>query len=364
MASAVTALAPLANLAYAAGNGGSYDKEAAGSQADAPKGFRLPDRFGLGGVAAGNAFHVNTDSQIEAAYEGAWDSGVRYYDTSPFYGYGLSERRLGHFLFHQKREDFIISTKVGRIFEADPDFKPNPSNLWKGKLNFKYKYDYSASGIRRSIEDSLQRLGLSSLDIVYIHDLSPDTSDMNGTWLDHFKVAEKGAMPELTKMREEGIIKAWGLGVNTPEPILKTLEVADPNIMLVAIQYSLVYHEHALEQVLPALEKRAVPAVIGAPLNAGFLAGIDRFNYGNTIPAGMLEKRSKISAIAQKYGTDLRTAALQFAAAPSIVAAVIPGASKPEQSIANVVSMNARIPKDFWKELKQEKLIAINAPEP
>lgn len=296
--------------------------------------------------------------------EASWNGGVRYFDTSPFYGYGLSERRMGLYLYGKKREDYILSTKIGRVFQPDPNFKINPDDIWKGKLNFKYEYDYSAEGVRKSVEDSLQRLGLSSIDIVFIHDLSPDTGDMGDKWTEYFEQARKGAMPELTRMREEGIIKAWGMGVNRIEPILRTLEVADPDIMLSATQYSLIEHEDALNRLFPACEKKNVPIVSGAPLNSGFLAGKERYNYSNNIPEEYLAKRKKLTAIAKKHNVDLRTAALQFCAAPSIVTAVIPGASNGQQAAANVASMKAVIPEAFWQELKKEKLLAANAPEP
>lgn len=326
--------------------------------------LNLDKNYGIGGVAAGNAWHVNSNQQIDMALAAAWDAGVRYFDTSPFYGFGLSERRMGHFLFEKNRDEFVLSTKIGRVFEADPAFKPDPKSLWKGKLNFKYRFDYTAAGVRRSIEDSLQRLGLSSIDIVYVHDLSPDTGELGKNWMEQFNIAAKGAFPELTKMREEGIIKGWGMGVNTPEPILKAMEVADPNVCLVAIQYSLVDHKHALDKLFPAMEKKKVKAVIGGPLNAGFLANRERFNYGDTIPADMLEKRKKINAVISKYNVDLRTVALQFAAAHPVVAAVIPGASSAEQASSNASAMATKIPAELWTDLKQAKLVEQLAPVP
>lgn len=322
--------------------------------------FKLPANFGMGGVGSGNGWHVNTNKQIDDTHQAAWDAGVRYFDTSPFYGYGLSERRLGHFLYGKPRNEFIISTKVGRVFKADRSAKAD-AGLWKGVPPFKFDLDYSADAVRRSIEDSLQRLGLSSIDIVFVHDLSPE---MGEKWIEHFNIAAKGAFPVLSKMRDEGIIKSWGMGVNTPEPILKSLEVADPDMMLVAIQYSLVEHKNALNNVFPAMQKKGVKAVIGGPINAGFLANRERFNYGPTIPPEMLEKRNKLNAAIKKFDVDLRTVALQFAAAHPAVSAVIPGASRPEQATENVASMSKKIPAELWEELKRQKLIEANAPVP
>lgn len=339
-----------------AGNKGTQTMKEKGHSA-----FKLTHRIGLGGVALGNGFRVTTEAEADDTMEGAWNAGVRYFDTSPWYGLGLSERRFGRFLYNQPREDFVISTKIGRIMHADPAYT-HP--MWKGKLNFNFKYDYTEDGTKRSIEDSLNRMGLSSIDIVFIHDLSPDNGDMGEKWTEYFDIAAKGAIPALTRMREEGVIKAWGFGVNRIEPILKTLEVADPDIFLSATQYSLMHHEDAINRLHPACAQYGVSLVLGTALNAGFLAGVDRYNYGNTIPKGFLEKRERLSAIAKAHGTDLRTAALQFAEAPAVVASVIPGARSGAHAAENAVSMQARIPDDFWAELKHEKLIAENAPVP
>lgn len=323
--------------------------------------FRPNQSFGLGGVAIGNAFRPTTDQQAQETMQAAWDAGVRYFDTSPWYGLGLSERRFGHFLHNQKREDYVLSTKIGRLLKAS---KEVPDSMWVDPSPFSYGYDYTAEGTRRSVEDSLQRLGIESIDIVFIHDLSPDNADMKDDWKDYFKIAEKGAMPELTKMREEGLIKAWGFGVNTIDPILKALQVADPDVFLSATRYSLIDHEEALNRLFPACQERGVSIISGAPLNSGFLAGIDRYNYSTDIPPVFLEKRQKISQVASRHGVDVKTAALQFCAAPEVVSAVIPGTRYPGQAKENVASMKTKIPNIFWEELKKENLIATHAATP
>lgn len=321
--------------------------------------FKTSTSSGFGGVAVGNAAKPTSEEDAQAALEAAWANGVRTYDTAPFYGYGLSERRFSTFLYEKPRTEYTISSKVGRLLV--PDANAN-GGLWKNVPPFTPKIDYTASGTRRSIEDSLQRLGIERLDIVYIHDLSPD--NFQNEWTDQFEIARKGAMVELAKMKEEGLIKAWGLGVNTLPPLLKTLEIAEPDIFLTACQYSIVYHEEALEKLLPAAAAKKVSLMIGAPLNFGFLAGRERYNYGQKIPAGMIEKRAAISKIAEKHGTDLRTAALQFSNAPAVVTAVIPGARNAEQATENAKSFEAKIPADFWAELKRERLIAETAEIP
>ncbi len=168
-------------------------------------------------------------------------------------------------------------------------------------------------------------------------------------------------------MKAQGIIKGWGIGVNTPEPILRVMQEADPDVCLLASQYSLIDHTNALNSVFPMARQRNVNFVIGSSLNAGFISGSPRYNYGKNswdIPRKYLEKREKLRAVAAQYGVDLRTAALQFSAAPDVAAALIVGARSEEQVLADVTSMQATIPSDFWAELKKQKLIEQNAPTP
>lgn len=325
--------------------------------------FRPKHKAGFGGVAVGNGFNENPSVPCMQSVEAAWDAGIRYFDTSPWYGLGISERRMGLALKDKNRDEYTLSTKIGRVLYPHEDFDASKT-IWKGKMNFGYRYDYTAEGTRRSVEDSLQRLGVSSLDIVFIHDLSPDNGDMKDNWMAYFDIAAKGAMPELMKMREEGLIKGWGFGVNTIDPIVKAMEVSDPDIFLSACQYSLIHHKDALNKVFPLAEKRDVSIVVGAPFAAGLLAGKDRYLYGGEMPDWVVEKYGKMKRIAQDYQVDLRSAALQFAAAPAVVSAVIPGAHTVQQAQENVASFSEKIPADFWAALRQEKLIEENAVTP
>ena len=326
----------------------------------------IKEKLGLGGVAIGNGFKVLSDKEADKTLEAAWDAGIRYYDTSPWYGLGLSERRFGHFLHNKKKDDYILTTKGGRVLSATKNI---PETMWNEPAPFDYKYDYSAKAVRRSIEDSLQRLGIESIDYVFIHDLSPDHNDEykdGTTWLDHFEVARKSAMPELTKMREEGLIKGWGLGVNTIEPIVKTLEEtdADPDIFLSAIQYSLVDHKKSLDELFPSIEKHNVGLITAAPFNAGLLSGQGRYNYSGDMPEEKVKKLNGIKEIAKKHKVDLSTASLQFSYAPKIVNTVLAGASKPEQVQENAKAFDIKIPSQFWEDLKKENLIDERAEVP
>ena len=323
--------------------------------------WRPSYRLGQGGAPLAGSSGIRVTDQVALeTLENAWNAGMRYYDTSPWYGLGLSERRFGMELHRKPKSDYEISTKIGRILTAAPEA---PKTAWADPDSFDYRYDYSAEATRRSVEDSLQRLGVSSIDVAFIHDLSPDNPDFSGSdYEDYMTQAIKGAMPELTKMREKGMIKAWGMGVNTLDPILRCNEAADADLHLAACQYTLMDHEESLAKLFPSCDERGISIVVGSPLNNGFLAGFDRYNYSGNIPDGFKEKRARMEAIAKSHGTDLRTAALHFCAAPETVSSVIPGANKPNQPAENVKSMKKELPVDLWAELKSEKLIAENAP--
>ncbi len=322
----------------------------------------LPD-IGLGGVAIGNEFEYVSDEAAQQTLEAAWNAGVRYYDVSPWYGLGLAERRYGHFLHNQDRDEYYISSKVGKLLRASKHSKGAEYYPHAHSPN-DVIFDYTAAGVRRSIEDSLQRLGIDSIDIVFVHDLSPDNKLLPTDWLEQFAIAEKGAFPELSRMRDEGIIKGWGLGVNCPEPILKAIDVADPDVFLLASQYSLIDHENALKNVFPTVRDRNISLVMGSNLNAGFLSGSERYNYDQKKPIDPknLEKRDKLQAIARQFDVDLRTASLQFALFPDVAVSVIPGARTPEQVTENVESLKVQIPDGFWQALKEQHLIDPDAP--
>jgi D-threo-aldose 1-dehydrogenase len=320
--------------------------------------------FGLGGVPFGNEFAYVTDEEAYATIEAAWDAGVRYYDVAPWYGLGLAERRLGSFLHKQTRSEYLISSKVGKLLTASREnnakeyypFTPSPNNL---------RYDYTGDGVKRSIEDSLQRLGIDALDVVFVHDLSPDNPWLPGPWEELFEVARKGAFAALSTLRDEGVIKGWGLGVNSPEPILRLMDVADANVCLLARQYSLIDHENALHQVFPKARESGMKFVVGTSLNAGFLSGSARYNYGKEnykIPPEVLRKREQLREVAAKHGVDLRTAALQFSSAPDVAAALIVGVSSPAQALGNYTAMQTQIPAAFWDDLRSQGLIERDAP--
>jgi D-threo-aldose 1-dehydrogenase len=326
------------------------------------KRYRPKHRIGLGGaIGLGNMRRVLTEREAFELLQTAWAEGIRYYDTSPWYGLGISERRHAMLLAAQELGSYEISSKIGRILEPDPGYDHSG---WLGVNNFNYQYDYSASGPRRSIEDSLQRMGVPSMDIVFIHDLSPDNEDMGEGWKDYYQTALNGAMPELTKMREEGLIKGWGMGVNTIPPAKAAIEQADPDVILLATQYSLLKHDDALNQLFPLAESRDVSFVLGAPLNSGYLAGNNYYNYKKGAPEHIHQRREQYRKLAKELDVDLRTAALHFCNAPDVVSAILPGASKPEHIRENLASLSVNVPSEFWEAAKRQGLMEDNAPVP
>jgi D-threo-aldose 1-dehydrogenase len=328
--------------------------------------FESRFRFGLGGVSLGNEFNKHTDKEAEATLEAAWAAGVRYFDVAPWYGFGLAERRFGHFLHNQKREEYLLSSKVGKLFKASKNNKHAEIYPLSDSPN-DIVFDYTADGVRRSIEDSLQRLGVDSLDVAFVHDISPDFAFFPNGWEEQYEIARKGAFPALSRMRDEGVIRAWGIGVNTPLPILKVMEDADPDVCLCARLYSLIDHASAVNELFPVVRKKGSSLVIGSSLNAGFISGSPRYNYGKEnfkIPAEVIEKRAKLRTVADRYGVDLRTAALQFSAAADVAVALVVGARSDKQILEDWNSLQAKIPPEFWSDLKRQGLVEADANVP
>lgn len=318
-------------------------------------------RIGLGGVAIGTAFNDISDNEAHDILSSAWDEGIRYFGTSPWYGLTKSEKRFGEYLRSKKREDFVFSTKVGRLFKEVPKDQVPPT-MWKNPFHYDFKHDYTADGIKRSIEDSLERTGLPYFDIIYVHDLSED--QVGDRYPYFLKQAQEGAFKVLSALRDEGVIKAWGMGVNKIEPILDCLDSADPDLCLSATQYSILEHEDAVDRLLPAVKKAGVKLVSGAGFNSGYLAGRKRYNYKDQIPKDIAEKYKKLQIIAEKHNVNLLDASIQFVLAAKEFVSIIPGAGKPEQAIANAKTLEVDIPSEFWNELKMESIIYDRAATP
>jgi D-threo-aldose 1-dehydrogenase len=323
--------------------------------------------LGFGAAPLGNMFRNIAEEEAAATVEAAWQQGIRYFDTAPFYGAGLSEIRLGKALAKRKRNEYTLSSKVGRLIleeveTGERDFGEKAGLFAFGRPN-RMVYDYSADGTLRSIEDSLKRLGVDRLDFVWIHDLSRDFH--GDEWVARFETARTGAFRALAQLREQGVIKAWGLGVNTVEPCELALDMVEarPDSFLLAGRYTLLDHERALQRLMPAAAAKKVDIVIGGPYSSGVLVGGAHFEYQKA-PPQILAKVERIKALAQRHRVPIKAAGLQFCLAHPAAAAVIPGASRPERIAEDSAALTATIPGDFWRELRAQGLVAANAPLP
>ncbi|ONG54984.1 D-threo-aldose 1-dehydrogenase [Pseudoroseomonas deserti] len=320
--------------------------------------FAPPGPLGFGGAPLGDMFAKVDDATAEAALEAAWDSGIRYYDTAPHYGAGLSEHRFGAMLRRKPRDEYVISTKVGRLLE--PTTEPELAHPFLSTMMFRRKQDYTAAGARRSVEDSLQRMGIGRIDVVYVHDLATD--HLGDGYDAAFRIARDGAFRELIRMREEGMIRAWGLGVNLPEPCVRALQESDPDVFLLAGRYSLI-DLAGTKELFPLCAERGAHVVVGGPYNSGLLAGGTTFDYQEA-PPEQVAARDRMAAVAAKHGVDLKAAALQFCAANPVVASVIPGAKHADRVRQNAALMQAEVPAAFWAALKQQGLLPPEVPTP
>ncbi|MGJ7906661.1 aldo/keto reductase [Actinopolyspora sp. H202] len=322
--------------------------------------------LGFGAAPVGNMFRPVPEEDAAATIQAAWDNGIRYYDTAPIYGAGLSEIRLGEVLSRYERSEYVLSTKVGRVIEHETEQPADPDEqggiFAHGRPN-KVRNDYGYDGTMRSIEQSLRRLGTDHIDIAWVHDISPDFH--GDDWIDAFAASRTGAFRALTSLREQGVVGAWGIGVNTVEPCELTLGLDEhtPDAFLLAGRYTLFDHSYALQRLLPRCAERDVELVVGGPFNSGVLAGGKHFEYQEASQR-VLDDVDRLRKIAERHGTDIRAAALRFPLAHSAVAATIPGMSRPERVSQNLELSRTPVPTEFWQQLRAEELVDPAAPLP
>ncbi|MET7784203.1 aldo/keto reductase [Streptomyces sp. NPDC005388] len=327
----------------------------------------LPDRIGFGTAPMGNMFRAVPEEEASATLNAAWDQGIRYYDSAPLYGAGLAEIRLGEMLSQKPRDEFVLSSKVGRVIldeveSGSRDLGEKGSLFAEGRPN-KILHEWTADATERSIDGSLQRLGVDRLDIVWVHDVAQDFH--GDLWIGKFEEARTGAFRVLSRLRDEGVIRAWGLGVNRTEPIELTLALDEPKPdgFLLAGRYTLLDHEHALQRLLPMAQEQGVGMVVGGPYSSGILAGGTHFEYQDA-PPEVVERVRLIKDIADRNGVSIKAAALQFSLAHPVSAAVIPGATKPSRIAEDLAALHEQIPDRFWRELREAQLVSPQAPLP
>jgi D-threo-aldose 1-dehydrogenase len=328
----------------------------------------LPGKLGFGTAPLGNMFRDIPEAEARATVDAAWNDGIRYFDNAPFYGAGLAELRMGEALADRPRSEYVISTKVGRLVldevedTSGRDLGEKGDVFKHGRAN-RVVNDYSYDATLRSIEDSLVRLRTDRIEIVWVHDVAQDF--YGDEWLAVFETARHGAFRALDRLRDEGVIQAWGLGVNRVEPIELLLDLAAPRPdgFLLAGRYTLLDHARALQRVMPAVAARGLGIVVGGPYSSGALVGGPHFEYAPAQP-DILDKVARIKAIADRHQVSMKAAGLQFALANPAVVAVIPGASRPERLAEDRAALEARVPAAFWRELRAAGLVHPEAPVP
>lgn len=310
-------------------------------------------QFGFGGAAIGGLYRECPRDDAIAALQAAWDAGMRYFDTAPFYGFGLSERRTGDFLRSKPRDSYVLSTKVGRLLRPVPD-NQIPDHSYVNPLPFAVDYDYSYDGIMRSFEFSFARLGLNRIDILYVHDIGAYTHGFEKNAVYQKQLLE-GGMRALEELKSSGAISAYGLGVNEVEVCMDVIAQSDIDCILLAGRYSLL-DRSAERGLLEECRKKKISLVIGGVFNSGILAtgpvpGAN-FDYG---PASedILNRVRSMEAVAKSHSIPLAAAAMQFPLREAVVANVLIGTAKAASLTRNMDLLNVTIPEAFFAEVEQ-----------
>jgi D-threo-aldose 1-dehydrogenase len=319
--------------------------------------------LGFGSAPLGNMHRVISEEECRATIQAVLDSGVSYFDTAPFYGHGLSEIRLGKILREQQRESFQLSSKIGRLLE--PCIKnEDDSGIFIDVPKVNIKFDYSYDGVMQSLEDSYKRLGMDSIDIVYIHDV--DIFTHGSVEASEIRIQEvmAGGYRALDELRKSGTIKAFGAGVNNWETCQRLTDLGHFDCFLLAGRYTLLEQE-ALNSFLPICERDGIGIILGGPYNSGILATGPKpgakYNYKEA-PQDILDRVAAIDKVCQSHNVSLANAALRFPLCHSSVVSVIPGGKSVEEVKRNRAMMDTKIPDSLWSDLKSEDLLHPDAP--
>lgn len=322
-------------------------------------------RLGFGAGSIGGLYTAISDADAIATVDRAWDLGVRLFDAAPLYGYGVAERRMGAVLATRPRDAFVLSTKVGRLVrrigDIDPAADVDPQAIdgredayFPRSEPVRMVFDYSADGVRRSIDESLSRLGVDRIDIALIHD--PDT---------HWEVAIREAFPALARLREQGVVRAIGVGMNQAAMLARFAREGDFDVFLAASRYTLL-DQSALDELLPLCLERGVAVLCAGVMNTGLLAEPRpgaRYDYG-TAPPALIERAQRLGAVCARHGVALRDAAIQFPLAHPAIISLITGVRSIRHLEEYPAAMARPIPDLLWTELQAEGLIRADAPVP
>ena len=310
-------------------------------------------RLGYGAANLGNLFRPLTDDEAWAVLDAAWDAGIRHFDTAPHYGLGLSERRLGAFLATKPRDEYFLSTKVGRLLRPNPDHEAgglDTANDFHVPDDLQRVWDFSADGIRSSLDESRERLGIERIDLLYLHD--PERHDLD--------LALAEALPALEQLRADGEVALIGVGSMVTDALTAVVRTAALDLIMVAGRYTLL-EQPAAAEVLPACREKGTGIVAASVFNSGLLAQTEprrdgRYEYGQ-LPEELWDRLVRISAICADHDVPLPAAALQFPLQADEVRSVVVGGSRPAQLVQNVEYASVSIPASLWQTLAAEGLI-------
>jgi D-threo-aldose 1-dehydrogenase len=311
-------------------------------------------RYGFGGAPIGGLFESVSDEQASDCLAQAWAAGQRYFDTAPHYGAGLSERRIGAFLAEKPSNGWVLSTKVGRLIEATDSADTAVSAGFVDESNVRRVFDFSRDGIRRSLDASLARLGVDHVDILFLHD--PD---------DHWQQAIDEAWPALAALRDEGVVRSVGAGMNQTAMLTRLVQETEMDVVLLAGRYTLL-DQRARDDLLPACIERGTSVVLGGVFNSGLLANPDRNATFDYQPAAseMLDKARRLDEVCSRHGVALAAAALQFPLANPAITTVVVGARSAQEVKENARFIETPIPQQLWADLLTAGLLPPDTPVP
>lgn len=313
-------------------------------------------KLSLGCAQLGNLYRAIPEEEARATVDTAWNLGVRYFDTAPHYGLGLSERRLGAALARRPRDEFVVSTKVGRLLVANDHPSGHDKEGFDVPATHRRVWDFSRDGIFRSIESSLDRLGLARVDIVYLHDPDNHRDEVYAT-----------GYPALEELRSQGLVRAIGAGMNQSAMLADFARDTDMDVLMLAGRYS-VLEQPALDDLLPVCAKRGISVVAAGVFNSGLLsratpASDAKYNYGDA-PIELVDRARRIAEVCDRHGTSLPAAAIAFPLGHPAIASVCIGARGPGQVERNVALFREPPPSGLWEALKDEGLLRADAPVP
>ncbi len=322
--------------------------------------------LGFGAAPLGNLYRPMTEREARATLDMAWTEGCRYYDTAPLYGLGLSETRLNGFLRAKPRDSYVLSTKVGRLLQVCPPEQKSRPNAFFETPSRREVFDYSRDGVLRSIEFSLERLGVDEIDVVYAHDVDVFTHGSAEAADVRIREFMNGGYRALHELRAQGVIKAFGAGINEWDIAERLAREGDFDVFLLAGRYTLLEQE-ALTSFLPLCVEKQIGVVIGGPFNSGILASGAKpgahYNYAPA-PKDILDRVLAIETVCKAHGVKLAEAALRFPLSHPAIVSVIPGAQKPTEVRRNAEMLQTKIPSGLWRDLKAQGLLRPDAPTP